>query len=781
MKKLFLLISACVFTFISGGGNLYAQTDVTSTYLINPGFEDCEALVPATVHDVAADVDRPVVNLAPSYSIASGTDYSAQGWTLVEKKTGANGGVIAYQEGLYIQHKSYNKVGDAAPASDNAGQMGKALCFQGNNSVVYRQTAKTALKAGSYTLTVHVWACNGATTNPQPTIGLDNCYTGFVTADDTPYFCEKKGNYTSNGWYTDVIKFELTKDTEGYFQITYGNTYFTAVDNLKLEYEGGVITTALKNVVTKATALNALLNNSELTTAISNANAFIASPTTQEEVTTQVNTLYTAMSTALAASTKAVNLTDIYLENGSFETGKIEPWAWGTKTGTVGEPTNTDSKPYIDGNNIVEFSTSGTNALSQTISHLPVGYYAIDAKLNQKAFLSVGESKALLQGGLDALYLRCHPAIQQVTTAGDLTIGANASVSFRVDNFRLFYGPDEATLLAVLLPDVKADGQNILDMTAFASITGSERTALTTAIAGTDIDAINIAIQNFVSAKDAYEAFAKAKTNAAKYTQEAYPYASATIYQQIQTLVGTDATSAEDATAKATELETACFNYYVSNFYCEGIESKTDYTSSIVGANATGTAVATAWHKLNMDIRTDKTWTNPKTKADDKIVYGVTTDYYKVSKDATSYMQQTISGLPAGKYVLSAVVLAAAPSSAPQPLIKVNGTQVGALTGVGLYGGGVYGGGWVDNAIEFDKADAADMTLRLEFTGSANYQQWFFDNLRLYKIDKTPTAIQSVKATSSALDGTYYNLSGQRVERPTKGLYIINGRKVIVK
>lgn len=43
----------------------------------------------------------------------------------------------------------------------------------------------------------------------------------------------------------------------------------------------------------------------------------------------------------------------------------------------------------------------------------------------------------------------------------------------------------------------------------------------------------------------------------------------------------------------------------------------------------------------------------------------------------------------------------------------------------------------------------------------------------------TPTAISSVKAASE--QGVIYNLQGQQVMQPTKGLYIINGKKVILK
>lgn len=44
------------------------------------------------------------------------------------------------------------------------------------------------------------------------------------------------------------------------------------------------------------------------------------------------------------------------------------------------------------------------------------------------------------------------------------------------------------------------------------------------------------------------------------------------------------------------------------------------------------------------------------------------------------------------------------------------------------------------------------------------------------------TGVQNVLgATTSTEDGVLYNLSGQRVCSPTKGLYIINGKKIFVR
>jgi hypothetical protein len=46
--------------------------------------------------------------------------------------------------------------------------------------------------------------------------------------------------------------------------------------------------------------------------------------------------------------------------------------------------------------------------------------------------------------------------------------------------------------------------------------------------------------------------------------------------------------------------------------------------------------------------------------------------------------------------------------------------------------------------------------------------------------DEDATGIDAVKQSAKA-DNLYFNLAGQRVAQPTKGLYIVNGKKVIVK
>ena len=60
-----------------------------------------------------------------------------------------------------------------------------------------------------------------------------------------------------------------------------------------------------------------------------------------------------------------------------------------------------------------------------------------------------------------------------------------------------------------------------------------------------------------------------------------------------------------------------------------------------------------------------------------------------------------------------------------------------------------------------------------DFDGPSARAFYLFD-------DGNTTAIEGVK-TQQTIDGVYYNIAGQRVSQPTKGLYIVNGRKVVVK
>ena len=63
----------------------------------------------------------------------------------------------------------------------------------------------------------------------------------------------------------------------------------------------------------------------------------------------------------------------------------------------------------------------------------------------------------------------------------------------------------------------------------------------------------------------------------------------------------------------------------------------------------------------------------------------------------------------------------------------------------------------------------------LDLSGISARDFYFLD-------DSETTGIKSVSSEAKGFfEGEFYNLSGQRVTKPTKGLYIVNGKKVIIK
>ena len=80
---------------------------------------------------------------------------------------------------------------------------------------------------------------------------------------------------------------------------------------------------------------------------------------------------------------------------------------------------------------------------------------------------------------------------------------------------------------------------------------------------------------------------------------------------------------------------------------------------------------------------------------------------------------------------------------------------------------------------EFQKIDGTPAIVPvgkayLEFTGVVPAPTLSFDF-------NNSTGINTVQGSGLKVNGEYYNLAGQRVANPTKGLYIVNGKKVIVK
>ena len=47
--------------------------------------------------------------------------------------------------------------------------------------------------------------------------------------------------------------------------------------------------------------------------------------------------------------------------------------------------------------------------------------------------------------------------------------------------------------------------------------------------------------------------------------------------------------------------------------------------------------------------------------------------------------------------------------------------------------------------------------------------------------DDETTAVRGIENGELRVENSYYDLQGRRVVQPTKGLYIVNGKKLIIK
>ena len=233
------------------------EGDVTAKYLVNPGFEDCEA---ATGKVATADK-------------AQGTDYEAVGWKLASSSKWSNSAAFAYGSDASLNDA-------AVPATDNAGNTGKALGFTvgwgGTNS--YQSAAEVVLPAGYYIMKAHAY--NGGTATQFAS------RLGFTTADKA--YTSTKNSFALNEWVEDVVEFTLESETAGHFTIggaavsggsgANGKVFF---DNITLERQD--LFTAVNNNLAK-----------EIAAAKEIANAGLA-PTAD---------LLAAIATAEAATTK---------------------------------------------------------------------------------------------------------------------------------------------------------------------------------------------------------------------------------------------------------------------------------------------------------------------------------------------------------------------------------------------------------------------------------------------------------------------------------------------
>ena len=250
------------------------EGDVTAKYLVNPGFEDCEA----------------ATGKVATAGSAQGTDYEAVGWKLVSSAAWSNSAAFAYGSDASLNDA-------AVPATDNAGNTGKALGITvgwgGTNS--YQSAAEVVLPAGYYTLKAHAY--NGGTATQFAS------KLGFATADKA--YTSTKNSFALNEWVEDVVEFTLESETAGHFTIggaavgggsgANGKVFF---DNITLERQD-LLAAANNNLAKEIAAAKEIANaglasTADLLAAIATAEA-AATKTDYKEIFAAIEPLKAAV------------------------------------------------------------------------------------------------------------------------------------------------------------------------------------------------------------------------------------------------------------------------------------------------------------------------------------------------------------------------------------------------------------------------------------------------------------------------------------------------------
>lgn len=109
-------------------------------------------------------------------------------------------------------------------------------------------------------------------------------------------------------------------------------------------------------------------------------------------------------------------------------------------------------------------------------------------------------------------------------------------------------------------------------------------------------------------------------------------------------------------------------------------------------------------------------------------------------------------------------------------LAPTEGENTNFILADGTHGIGFYP---VSETAEFDagKAYLQMPTSKVPTLGGGSEARCFIINFE----DEEATGIGFTKATAPQEDGVYYDLTGRRVEKPSKGFYILNGKKMFIQ
>ncbi len=285
MKQKLLLALLALFTL--GGSNLFAQTDVTSTYLTNADFEGEYSVYSNPKEDRAI--------------------YQPTGWTVAYSN-----GDVNDMTALNSSCLAWNNFSSRTQPT-NGGNNTYWIRFRWGNSENLQLSQTKTLPIGYYTLSADALHTGGATA----TISAGGKTTTIPAG---------------SSWSNYSVSFSLEAETEVTFAFKLQQTSTTesvlAIDNFKLTWtdpnaaanaaklEAAKFT--LNGYIKKATALNVVLANETLATAITTAQT--AYDNANDYAEDYDNTVEAAETLNTAITTALTDATAVALTNGNFDT-----------------------------------------------------------------------------------------------------------------------------------------------------------------------------------------------------------------------------------------------------------------------------------------------------------------------------------------------------------------------------------------------------------------------------------------------------------------------------
>lgn len=747
MRKLKLLLASVALLF-GGGISVWAQTDVTSTYLTNAGFDDCTA----ETSDVAAKTIK---------------DYSSNGWTNANTGSFTTIAVTAYGGG--------KKVGGSTTPStkkDGTTVSGNTLgIIAGWGDDVKIQSDNITLPAGSYTLTVDHYLTSS-------TSNYTTSRFGFVTASKS--YLVSSTTFSASTWTTETVTFTLTESTTGKIQIgLLGNnksgsgTPAVFYDDVTLTYKAVVVKVVLETALTAATNANTTLNDSDLTAAIATAQAvYDNEDATQDEVNAAAATLNAATELAMSA---AGDVTGIFLSNPGFEsctvtttnaaaTGSAAPldisgnWtqvssdAWSSSAVVAYEGSgqvNGASAPTNDnaGNSGNAFGVSvgwgGLVTYQSDAVTLPAGVYTLkvnaynantETQFTSKfgfvptegaASLSTKTSFTSNTWETDQVTFTLNEATEGKIQIGGQAVsgGSGSNAKLFLDNITITYSSFLAGAKAAW-DEAKAE-LDALDKTALPDAAEAAITNALSAAEPTTVEDYNTATAALQTLIDSYDGIKAA-------------------YDKVLALIAFVTAEKTNSTGTKTDIEAAistATTYIETRTTADDLTSDYNTLETARQAYVTGGAQPTADHvfdltfKINDATVTDKSkWNNVGTASGQQYTGAPDNTYMDCGWNTSTHGRQTVSSLPAGYYTLKAATRAK-DSEVTSANIYVNQDRSALNQSTDNHRdgntGGELGNGWGWTEVDFELRATGDVTVG--FYAQTTGQGWAgADDFHLY-------------------------------------------------